>query len=494
MSAVGPGGGRVGPGGALVGPTGGGVGSFPFPREVPVLASLTGQFTRAVPVSASLASPISRSVPVSAPLRAAPVRNVPLVAYLEAPAGTGVDVATIIAATAPLVPSARWLVFADDGSPLGEWPLSHLPAYRAGMDGIETLTVTVPWVYADRDRERLLDTGNRLEVWVTTPETLITRTPPGSVGQWVIGTNAVGAFAGLSRLMWSGTVEDATRTATEAHLTCVSGSRIPAQTLIDAYQGSADPLHLARDVVTLYLPGLVWDSRNPAASGEQVTVDLTDDTAAGVLDKLRDLCGPGWAWWVTATGTVRLFEPDTETADHVLSVGRTAVDPQLQIAGLGRRREVRATYGDGLVAVARTADYRATDPRGERIAARHLTNAGDAERLARLVLEDRQRTRYRGTVTVPRPTYAVDTIEVGDTASVQQDAYVAGGELWVIGQGHIGSSSIATPPGGYGTPLVVVGVERLDTGDVRLELGEPSPRLARTIANLLRDTAAAGRR
>lgn len=401
---------------------------------------------------------------------------------------------------------ATYLVFDADRTPLGEFS-APLPSFREGVDGIDTLTVELPRLLGTPDREGLYTHGNWIEVWATDERTLTAGITHGLIGMFIIGESTIAQSAGLSRLLYTGTIEDSTETVSSLKLTLLSLARIPDQTPIAGELVlSGDPVTLARRVVADYLPGLTWDYRNPAASGETVTAATwTDPTAAAVLAGLRDLAGEGWRLFVTGQGSVRILappDPAVAEADHTLTIGAQAVEPELYRDAKARLRLVRvvgATLTSGststtIRASAQTTDYRASDPRGVTVAATHLTTAADAGRLAELTLAARNRVTLRGIVRVPREGYDTLSLQVGDSVRLVVEQPVNLSAVFLVGLSAIGEAAIGSSAYlDYDQPLAIAGIAR-GLLDVRLELSEPAPDVARLLAAMARESAATARR
>lgn len=396
-----------------------------------------------------------------------------------------------------------YLVFDNAGNPLGEWPDAPVPSFRAGIDGLDALSLTLPRAYGALDEpgeagsDGTVAHGNRVEVWVSNSTTADTEIEYALVEFAAVGEATVEQSGGPGTLVWSGTAETVTPTPpVGVQITCLPLSRILAQSpIIGTFAESGDPLVLARRLVQVYCPGLTWDSRNPVSSGEWVSdFSVANLMAVDALAKLRDLCGPDWLLYVTRHGTVRLFLPDTEgeTADHELTLGAEVTDAQLVKETKDRAKFVIVVYGSGGdTAGAAATDYTGYDPRAVFIQAGHLTEYADAERLAQLTLQARNRVTPRGTCTVHAARYPIETIEVGQTVRLHVEQPAGNVSLGLVEYAVVGEAAVeGTGANDYDRPLVVAGIDYgLDTA--RLELTKPQPHISRALGAMARRPSAA---
>lgn len=410
--------------------------------------------------------------------------------------------------TVPIRPykTAAYLVYSPAGVPLGWWADAPLPEFRAGLDGIDGLTLDLPRPYGGLDEPGepgsggTLAHGNTIEVWIIDPLRLRSAATSGGsgVGSGAVGSMAVGQAGSIGTLVWKGTLEDYEITPpTGVRLQCLPLSRILQQTKIPGTLSmSGDPVALARDTVISYLPGLKWDITNPDASGDLVgPLTFENPTAGDVLERLRDLAGVGWMLHVTPRGSVRFLEPETQGTEHQLIAGIHAIEPRLHKDGRNRAKAVTVTYADGGVTTAYAADYDPNDPRGLSVSANHL-EAGDAAMLAALTLRARDRVTLRGSCTVLSEAYDLESLNVGDTVRlvVERPGDVTGGVggAAIVGKAIVGQSAVATSGYlDYNTSLVLAGYQ-YGTHRAALELSAPQPDVQRQIGKLMRDVARIG--
>jgi hypothetical protein len=390
----------------------------------------------------------------------------------------------------------HYLVYDPTGATLlGTWRDAPLPSFRVGVDGIDALTVTLPRPFGALDESGeigslgTLRDGNRVEIWVADADTQPIAIALGAVGFFRVGVSAIGRSAGLSTMIWAGTITRWSPTppvGVEVEMAPLA-QILQGSVIVGAYTRTADPLVIARDIVARYCPGLTWDAGNPATAGpgQSVTVAFQNTTVADALAALRDLAGPDWMLYVTARGTVRLFAPDTSRVDWDLS--RVADGAKLTKDALGRAKQVVVVYAGGQTVTAKAADWIATNPRAVFVQATYLTSAADALRLAGLKLTELDRVTLRGEVTVADGVLDLEALAPGQTVRLHISRPTEGVGLFMVGLARIGYAAIQVSSYLTNEQPVVIAAVTYDGATARLELSTPAPSVTTAIARLTRD-------
>ena len=393
-----------------------------------------------------------------------------------------------------------YLVYDSTGAAVGEWPDAPPPSFRAGVDGLDALTVTLNRPFGQHGEpgeaggDGTLRHGNTVEVWVTSERSLQREIVLGLVGYGSVGAMVVGRGDGLSTLVWRGTIVTVAPTPPAGvAVTCAPLTRRLERTpILGTYTASGDPVRIARALVQTSCPGLIWDSRNPESCGEDVTVALTNLMVREALAKLRDLAGSDWLLFVTARGTVRFFRPDTTATDHYLAVGQHVTEPKFVKDTTDRAKWVIVVYGAGEdTAGAAATDLAAEDPEAVFVRASHLTTFADAERLARLKLAELDRVVLRGECRVLDGAYDLESLEVGQTVQIHAERPAQALSIAMVGYARVGEASVDTPGAGdYDQPIVIAGIG-YEFATARLELSQPKPDLGRQLAAFMKETRSA---
>lgn len=262
--------------------------------------------------------------------------------------------------------------------------------------------------------------------------------PPTLVNGYVVKVYVIDGDTaeGERALVYVGTIEDISfdLAANTATVGIMGLSRIAEQTMLaddTLYSGAQSTVTIAKDLVDNKLPGLKWDTNNPAAVLGTTVTDFvaTKGSVWGALQRLAELTGDDWVVFVTPQGLVRFFQQSrtmtgrsgaSGSARHTITVGQNAVTAVLHKSSRTRARRVEVTYATGTVTGNGTG-YTAEDPRTIQVSAPGIDNSTDATALRDALLARLNRVQLRCTVEVadnntdPTRGYDIESLTLGDS-------------------------------------------------------------------------------
>lgn len=341
-------------------------------------------------------------------------------------------------------------------SVLGMLDEAPTPSFGWGLDGIDTLQVTLPRVWgsvgaASEPNGGILANGNIVNVWVT--------------DDWSLA-------AGGSRLIYTGTIEEWTPQNGDAgwsvQVSIVPLSRLLNQSYIASQAVSGDAISVAATLWNSYGGRLGWDAANTSATGVTLASQtLTQTTLGAALSALAGMMGSNYHLTVTPQGAIRFVDDTAPARTHTLTVGSEVTHAALTASTLARAKRVIVQYSDNSTTPATKAtvtatagDWDAADPRDYLTQLPETVPAANAQAYADALLYELNREVLHGSATVSTAIYNVDTISVGDRV-----------QLVVPG----------TPPGdtGYGSQTLRIARISYAGDEVTLDFERPAADLVR---------------
>lgn len=213
---------------------------------------------------------------------------------------------------------------------------------------------------------------------------------------------------------------------------------------------SGDPLLAAKFYVDNgYIPGVTWNSANPASSGANVPpFHLKQMKMVDVLNRTRELCGHDWFYILTPDHKLTFRQFDTSGGvTHKLILGQQATLAPVRVSAIDQRGKV-LVFGAGgvLLGQASVAGYDdSVDPSTLAVADSRIEDGATARRIAVALLGSLQYVAYESEVTVADDAfgeagYDLESLKPGDAVQLVEPERV-----WrfhrigdhIYGDGHI---------------------------------------------------------